>query len=645
MGPEQLLPLPKEFTDLEFYQDSLLEFATESEPFQKLCGGVYILDFFTSEPDIYSIILPEDWRSWFKTTDVQDIIYLLVREDMTQFDVGDPRYALGAWKGGTLPPSTLIQYIKDVRRHCLDRDVISHGPRNRAKTLSRNIALGMKPKKIHEVDSFTRWVNQFTGSLVQERDIRITHVVDFGSGQNFLGRALASTPYNNNVIAVESRPHVVQMAKRIDVLARLSEKSKIQVDKKLFRETVATGRKLSAEKPDRGAKSSFYTTSNGYKVQTNDYVETIRATLELPQEGKGSIQYVEHSITNGNLSTVIEQIVDHSSTITVTPPSKHHLSVQPALMVLSIHSCGNLSHHGLRTLTMNPSVQAVAIIGCCYNLLTERLGPATYKHPTLLRSEHPRLESTSNARDPHGFPMSRRFCEYRHPISGDSGQQTGIRFNITSRMMAVQAPANWGRDDSAAFFTRHFYRALLQRIFLDKGVVAAPVAAASTTSTPQGNAGPKGAGSVGASPAGTSLPAGTEPIIIGSLRKTCYRDFVSYVRGAVAKIVSSQSSRAAAVETALGAMTDGEIESYEEAYAARKKELSVTWSLLAFSAGVVESLIVLDRWCWLREQEGVETAWVEALFDYGLSPRNLVVVGVKGQRGVGRKTVEDSSEG
>ena len=49
------------------------------------------------------------------------------------------------------------------------------------------------------------------------------------------------------------------------------------------------------------------------------------------------------------------------------------------------------------------------------------------------------------------------------------------------------------------------------------------------------------------------------------------------------------------------------------------------------AAGVVEALIVVDRYCWLREQEGVERAWVQTVFEYGLSPRNLVVVGVKGE--------------
>jgi hypothetical protein len=50
---------------------------------------------------------------------------------------------------------------------------------------------------------------------------------------------------------------------------------------------------------------------------------------------------------------------------------------------------------------------------------------------------------------------------------------------------------------------------------------------------------------------------------------------------------------------------------------------------MAFSAGVVESLIVVDRWCWLSEREEVREAWVEPVFDYGISPRNMVVVGIK----------------
>jgi len=50
---------------------------------------------------------------------------------------------------------------------------------------------------------------------------------------------------------------------------------------------------------------------------------------------------------------------------------------------------------------------------------------------------------------------------------------------------------------------------------------------------------------------------------------------------------------------------------------------------MAFSAGVVESTIVVDRWLYLREQKEVKECWVKAIFEYGISPRNLAVVGIK----------------
>jgi hypothetical protein len=53
---------------------------------------------------------------------------------------------------------------------------------------------------------------------------------------------------------------------------------------------------------------------------------------------------------------------------------------------------------------------------------------------------------------------------------------------------------------------------------------------------------------------------------------------------------------------------------------------------MAFSAGVIEAAIVVDRWLWLREQEVVRECWVESVFDYAVSPRNLVVVGVKKEK-------------
>jgi Methyltransferase domain len=670
MGPEQPLPLPREFADAESYIASLLRFGTSSHLLQTLCGGVHILDFFTKEPDLYSLVLPETWREWFKSVEIADLLDLLMREDLAQFDPGDD---LGKWRNAPSPPESLIRYIRDVRMHCLNRELRIPKPAGVSEQLSRKIAVGMKPKKIHEVDYFARYVSRLTSTLSSETGLAITHLVDFGSGQNFLGRALASSPFNKSVIAVESRPHVVQVAKNLDVLANIVPKPKVIVDKKKFRAAVAAGEALSTEKLKKSSNNPFYTTANGSAVDTSAYVETVRATLELQQEGKGSVQYVEHSIKDGDLSAVVDQIVETPNMPAQIDGFEQQRGFAastkgPALMVVSIHSCGNLLHHGLRTLTMNPSVHAVAMIGCCYNLMTERLGPPTYKIPAL-RPHHPRLDTTSNACDQHGFPMSRRFCGYKHKVltprsclrtqtefgsngapceitegEEEKGEQnnygtweTGIRLNITSRMMAVQAPQNWGLKDSGAFFTRHFFRAVLQRIFLDKGIVSAPPPAPFLSSNGENQR----EGSLcyvpgeGRSPAGTGVSdaGGTDPIIIGTLGKPCYKSFVSYVRAAVAKLTSPNSPSSPAIScrvaARVGAMTDDEILEYETKFRERKKDLSVVWSLMAFSATVAESMIVVDRWLWLTEQEEVGKAWVENVFDYGQSPRNLVVVGIR----------------
>jgi hypothetical protein len=277
-------------------------------------------------------------------------------------------------------------------------------------------------------------------------------------------------------------------------------------------------------------------------------------------------------------------------------------------MVVSLHSCGNLVHHGLRSLILNPSVVAVAMIGCCYNLLTERLGPTTYKHPQL-RPNHPRLEATGNAHDPHGFPMSQTLETFPH----EHGQ--GVRLNITARMMAVQAPYNWTNQESAAFFSRHFYRALLQRILLDLGVVK-------QCSDPSSSSSPIAGGSI------TGKDTSGTPLIVGSLRKACFVDFRAYVRGALAKLTQDPVDGPMIAELTRN-LSDDTIADYEARWSHAKKKLAIIWSLMAFSAGVVESIIAVDRFLFLREQDCVSDCWVETAFEYKHSPRNLVVVGVK----------------
>lgn len=575
MGPEKPLPYNSDiFGDPELYVDSLLNFISTSDLLRTFCGGVHILDFFTADPDLYSRVLPQEWRDFFAQYDqIMDLLDLFMWEDLEEVQVSE------TWRNGLKLPESLLEYLEAVRKHLLDRSVSSSQcSRNRTqKKLARHVAVGMTVKKVHEVGLFASYINDLASSI-QSSGNGISHLVDFGSGQNYLGRALASEPYNRNIVAIESKPHNAERAKEYDVLARLAEKERVMRNKKDFRAGVPNPEPTPAPPETR----------------TRDDAAKQNGHCEI--QNKGSVQYVAHRISNGDLSEVMANISD---------------SKEPnGIMVMSLHSCGNLVHHGLRSLILNPSVKAVAMVGCCYNLVTERLRPATYKLPELRPTAHlyPRLRSNKFGGsdyqdcDPNGFPMSDRLCNL------DGGE--GVRLNITARMMAVQAPQNWGRKDSESFFTRHFYRALLQRVFLDKGVVGAP----STDC-------------VGGSPAGHS--SGGTPITIGSLRKGCYESFVAYVRGALEKLQSSDEQLSPLIKEKMEGMTDIEIAAYEESFRRRKKDLSIIWSLMAYSAGVVEACIVVDRWLWLREQSEVKECWVESVFEYGLSPRNLVVVGIK----------------
>ncbi|KAG4433436.1 hypothetical protein IFR05_011082 [Cadophora sp. M221] len=609
MAPPTPLPFSPDFKNADDYVESLLEFSAASTIFQTLCGGVHILDFFTREPSLYHTVIPAEWRSWLMARDSMDLLDFLMRDDLEKMRGDDP-------------PESLIKYIREIRKHSLRRTVAARREGEAITKLPRHVAVGMIPKKMHEVSNFADYVVRVADSVSAGTGKEITHYVDFGSGQNYLGRTLASPPYNKHIVAVESKELNITGAKSMDVLAGVAEREKVMRNKKVYRmkqDSLVPSEQLNSKALRRAAKSPK---AKDMPTPTENAVDLRPsrdlATIYTPANGKGYIQYVEHVVQDGDLSDVVEQIekmkiaspagklqvVNAESENPALPDVLEEISnsKETRLMAISIHSCGNLSHHGIRSLLLNHSVHAIAIVGCCYNLMTERLCPPTYKLP-LLRPNLRAINASGQeptACDPHGFPMSDKVSTY----NGD-----GVRLNITARMMAVQAPLNWTEKESDSFFTRHFYRALLQRVFLDFDVVKKL-----TPNQEQGEP--------------SNNLESTEPVIIGSLRKGCYGSFKSYLRGALEKL-ANDPVRGGKVGEQMKGITDEQIEEYSERFGVLKKELSVTWSLMAFSAGVVESLIVSDRWLWLKEQEGVGDAWVEAVFDYGLSPRNLVVVGIK----------------
>jgi hypothetical protein len=52
MGQDQDLPLDPSWPSPEAYFTSLLQFTTQHTLFLNLCGGIYIVDFLSGQPDL-----------------------------------------------------------------------------------------------------------------------------------------------------------------------------------------------------------------------------------------------------------------------------------------------------------------------------------------------------------------------------------------------------------------------------------------------------------------------------------------------------------------------------------------------------------------------------------------------------------------
>lgn len=64
------------------------------------------------------------------------------------------------------------------------------------------------------------------------------------------------------------------------------------------------------------------------------------------------------------------------------------------------------------------------------------------------------------------------------------------------------------------------------------------------------------------------------------------------------------------------------------------KQFMMLWTLRALLAPMIESIILMDRWLYLKESisqptNGLKGVWMYPLFDLSASPRNVVFVASK----------------
>lgn len=110
-------------------------------------------------------------------------------------------------------------------------------------------------------------------------------------------------------------------------------------------------------------------------------------------------------------------------------------------ILVGLHACGNLSEHMIRYFATIPCIDALAVVGCCYN---------------------------------HIVPLSET-CQEGFPISS-ALRDRNVTLSPTALMTGCQAPNNWARPDpteTSVFGRRRLYRAILERVLHDHNIQAA----------------------------------------------------------------------------------------------------------------------------------------------------------------------------
>ncbi|KAF1372324.1 hypothetical protein PFLUV_G00264090 [Perca fluviatilis] len=96
------------------------------------------------------------------------------------------------------------------------------------------------------------------------------------------------------------------------------------------------------------------------------------------------------------------------------------------------------------------------------------------------------------------------------------------------------------------------------------------------------------------------------------------KSFVDYVRRALSRLELDESK-----------LSDSDIQDYHDTYTPRRGEMHAFNMLKVTLAPCIEGLILLDRLCYMKEQEDLSFSALVQLFDPLLSPRCYAIIGLK----------------
>jgi len=238
------------------------------------------------------------------------------------------------------------------------------------------------------------------------------------------------------------------------------------------------------------------------------------------------------------------------------------------VVLIGLHSCGDLSPSILRGFLMSPMVAAVVNVACCYDFVTVETSV-----------EHRDTGGAGNFSINDGKVLG-------FPMSAHVNAMPQAKLTRSSNQLACQAVHRWPDTPKTHNASRtHFLRAMLQ-VVLEHDF-------------------PECTREDDVQPTPKELHLGKLPL----------SSWIEYLQAAMSK---------------LQLQTPATAEQLSSEFAQAENNIRVYWALRAVLAPVVESLILIDRVLFLKEN-GIEDATVQAVWDPSISPRNFCICACKPQ--------------
>ncbi|KAM9311604.1 putative methyltransferase-like protein 25 [Gastrophryne carolinensis] len=491
-------------------------------------------------------------------------------------------------------------------------ELIQMFDKGRTKEPDKEINAGqfMNDKKSHEVIIMSRLVEGIANAY------KVKQVIDLGAGKGYLSSYL-SMRYDLNVYGIDSSHTNTDGAnkrnrklkkywKAYKTNARTTSKAQ-QYDQK--KDSLLTtnadqgilGHRGSDLRESRASISnecsedgiSLFSDSSAVQRDSSNSVHSIQSAdrpeysfdmccflnvlpsgaVDLPMSETAckalSPQEKERrKIENMKAKRLNESNVYSPLTSYVTAETELHdiiTDLEDSIMV-GLHTCGDLAPNTLRIFIAKPEIKAVCSVGCCYHFLSEEFENLA--------------EDCKEAT--WGFPLSKYLK--------DNGCHIGRNARMSACLALDRVAVGQGLPTESLF-----YRAVLQVIC--KEVYG--ITQRSYSICPQSKNVLKIDQRVGKIFSKSS-------------------GFIDYARKALKKFGQDDSK-----------LSDEEIMIYYEKFEPRRNELEAFNRLKVFLAPCVEALILLDRLCYLREQENIIWSGIVKLFDPVKSPRCYAVVSFK----------------